>query len=196
VEGNRFSQRIGSQKLTVPATALSHGYQSTIAWIADLVGHIILEAGEPIDPEEMQGLVLIDEIDLYLHPTWQVALVSALRETFLQIQFIATTHSPLVLAGMHPTEIVRLRFADNGDVERAPIGADARVMTGTEIYREYFGIEDIIPDEAGQKLRDYRYLAANPYRSVQEDHDVMRLRDELKQAGIDPAFDPVPRSAS
>ena len=93
-----------------------------------------------------------------------------------QVQFVATTHSPLVLAGMHPTEIVRLQFSDNGDVERAPIGPDARVMTGTEIYREYFGIDEIIPDEAGQKLRDYRYLAANPYRNDQDDRQIRRLR--------------------
>lgn len=197
VEGNRFRQRIGKNtEITVPATALSHGYQSTIAWIADLVGHIILEADHPVRPEEMQGLVLLDEIDLYLHPTWQIALISALRETFPQIQFIATTHSPLVLAGMHPTEIVRFQFTDNGDVVRAPLGADARVMTGTEIYREYFGIEDIIPDETGRKLRDYRYLAANPYRSDTEDRELAQLEATLKAAGIDPAFEPVPRAGS
>lgn len=196
VGGNRFRQKIGKHEITVPATALSHGYQSTIAWVADLVGHIVLEADQPVSPEEMQGLVLLDEIDLYLHPTWQLALVSALRETFPQIQFVATTHSPLVLAGMHPDEIVRLWFADSGDVERAPRGEDARVMTGTEIYREYFGIDDIIPDETGQKLRDYRYLAANPYRSDEDDREVTRLSEELRQAGIDPAFDPVPRQVS
>jgi hypothetical protein len=192
-EQNQIQQEIGAHKLTIPMTALSHGYQSTIAWIADLIGHIVLEANGPIEPDEMQGIVLIDEIDLYLHPTWQVALIAALRETFPRIQFIATTHSPLVLAGMHPTEIVRLRFTDDGNVERAPIGADARVMTGTEIYREYFGIEDIIPDQAGQKLRDYRYLAANPYRSDKEDLEIIRLREALAEAGIDPGFVPVER---
>jgi hypothetical protein len=193
-ESKRFTQKIGSQKLKLPATALSHGYQSTIAWIADLAGHVVLEAENEIRPRDMQGLVLIDELDLYLHPTWQVVLVSALRKTFPRIQFVATTHSPLVLAGMHPTEIVRLRFADNGDVERAPIGADARVMTGTEIYREYFGIDDVIPDEAGRKLRTYRYLAANPYRSDNDDREIARLRSELTTAGIDPSFEPVSRS--
>lgn len=194
VEGNRFWQIIGRDMLAVPATALSHGYQSTIAWIADLVGHIILEADSPVPPEEMQGLVLIDELDLYLHPTWQVALVSALRETFPQIQFVATTHSPLVLAGMRPEEIVHLLFANNGDVERARPGADARILTGTEIYREYFGLDDIFPDEAGKRLRDYRYLAANPYRTRKDDRELLRLRHVLKAAGIDPGFDPVPRS--
>jgi len=47
--------------------------------IADLVGHIVLEAQGPIEASEMQGLVLVDELDLYLHPVWQVGLVSALR---------------------------------------------------------------------------------------------------------------------
>jgi hypothetical protein len=192
-ESKRFTQQIGSQKLKLPATALSHGYQSTIAWIADLAGHIVLESENEIKPQDMQGLVLIDELGLYLHPTWQVVLVSALRETFPRLQFVATTHSPLVLAGMHPTEIVRLKFADSGDVERASIGPDARVMTGTEIYREYFGIDDVIPDKTGRKLRTYRYLAANPYRSDEEDVEIEQLRNELRTAGVDPAFAPVPR---
>jgi hypothetical protein len=196
VEGSRFRQKIGNLELQVQATALSHGYQSTIAWIADLVGHIILEDEHADEPHKMQGLVLLDELDLYLHPTWQVALISALRETFPKIQFVVTTHSPLVLAGMHPHEIVRLRFADNGDVERAPLGLDARMMTGTEIYREYFGIDDIIPDEAGRKLRDYRYLAANPYRTDLDDLEISRLRSELHEANVDPGFEPVPRTST
>lgn len=196
VEGNRFRQKVGNTVITVPATALSHGYQSTIAWIADLVGHFVLEAeGEEIRPEDMQGLVLIDEIDLYLHPTWQLVLVSALRETFPRLQFVATTHSPLVLAGLRPDEIVRLRFTERGDVERADADADARLMTGTEIYREFFGIDDIIPDATGQQLRDFRYLAANPYRSDEDDRTITQLREALQRAGVDPELEPVPRRA-
>jgi predicted ATP-dependent endonuclease of OLD family len=72
-ESHRFIQKLPSGDLKLAASWLSHGYQSTIAWIADLVGQILWEAKatEPLDASEMEGLVLIDEIDLYLHPRWQ-----------------------------------------------------------------------------------------------------------------------------
>lgn len=145
-ERDRFIQRVGKQDLKVPATALSHGYQSTIAWIADLIGHVVLEADNELEPEYMEGLVLIDELDLYLHPTWQVHLVRALRETFPRMQFVATTHSPLVLAGLRPDkdDIVRLSMdPKEGNIERVPVDADPRLMTGTEIYKQFFGIDDV-----------------------------------------------------
>lgn len=125
-ESERFTQQIGNTSLKLPLIALSHGYQSTVAWIADLVGHILLEAGGAVDASEMQGLVLIDELDLYLHPVWQTVLVSALRSTFPQLQFVATTHSPLITASLAPHEIVALSFDDEtGDVMRRQVSQRA-----------------------------------------------------------------------
>lgn len=194
-ERNRFSQSVGRTSLKIPANALSHGYASTIAWIADLVGHILLEANDDVAPEQMYGLVLIDEIDLYLHPTWQVVLIHALRTTFPGLQFIVTTHSPLVLASVEDTdEIIRLGTdPESGDVVTCPVHDDPRLMTGTETYRAFFGIDDIYPVPAGANLRDYRYLAANPYRSDSDEQRMNELQDQLRRDGIDPAFPPVPR---
>lgn len=191
-ETARFTQRIGKADIKLPATALSHGYQSTIAWIADLVGHIVLEAESELDSDEMQGLVLVDEMDLYLHPIWQVALVSALRETFPQLQFVTTTHSPLITASLSADEIVVLELdPETGNVRRRANDQDPRILTGTEIYRAYFGVDDINPDPAGQQLREYRYLAANPYRSTSDDKELAKLKKLLLKAGIDPKYEPV-----
>jgi predicted ATP-binding protein involved in virulence len=107
---HRFVQRAGSENLKLSATWLSHGYQSVLAWVSDLVGQIMLEAGPELEPEEMEGLVLIDEIDLYLHPSWQVGLVQALRETFPEMQFVVTTHSPILLTAFRREEVVVLDF--------------------------------------------------------------------------------------
>ncbi len=193
----RFSQRVGGKaQMKLSATSLSHGYQSTIAWVADLVGHIMLEAGHAVEPADMTGLVLIDELDLYLHPTWQVSLVRVLRETFPKVQFVVTTHSPLLLAGLRPEhdEVVRLGFdEESGDIVRVPVAEDPRLLTGTELYRRYFGIDDIYPDPAGRALRDYRYIAANPYRSDEDNAHMRRLLAELRREDIDPGMDPVER---
>src|SRR6185436_15180112 len=108
IDSDRFYQRMGKDELAIAGVALSHGYQSTFAWIADLIGQVLLEAKSDVSTTEMEGLVLIDEIDLYLHPAWQASFVTALRRVFPRIQFVATTHSPIVLAEMAPHEIVRL----------------------------------------------------------------------------------------
>lgn len=194
-ERNRFLQNVGKTSIKVPANALSHGYSSTIAWIADLVGHILLEAKEDIPPAEMCGLVLIDEVDLYLHPSWQAVLIHALRATFPRLQFIVTTHSPLVLASVEALdEIIRLDTdRETGDVVSGPVHDDPRLMTGTETYRAFFGIDDIYPVPAGRRLRDYRYLAGNPYRSDSDEQNLKELEAALRKDGIDPDFTPVPR---
>lgn len=203
LEGNRFSQHFATGSLKFPGAALAHGYQSTIAWVADLVGHILLESQTEIEPKDMEGLVLIDEIDLYLHPAWQRALIPALRATFPAMQFIVTTHSPVVLSGVAPHEVVRLAaWGDAGDVleivhhpetgalvPAATLGdkgvrPDARMMTGSEIFREYFGLEGSTPNPMGDELRRYAMLASDPYRTEAEHKELLELSKKLAKAKI------------
>lgn len=204
LERDRFSQRVGTgEPLKVPGVALAHGYQSTIAWVADLVGHVLLEAELEIEPEDMEGLVLVDEIDLFLHPVWQATLVPALRATFPKMQFIVTTHSPVVLSRVAPHEVVRLAsWGDTGDVvevvhdprtgELIPaqdagsegVRPDARMMTGSEIFRDHFGLEGPTPNPMGDELRRYTMLATDPFRTQKEHEEAVRLRDGLTRSGF------------
>ena len=200
IDSDRFYQRMGPSELAVAGVALSHGYQSTFAWIADLIGHVLLEAGD-VDTTAMEGLVLIDEIDLYLHPAWQATFVTALRRVFPRMQFIATTHSPVVLAEMAPHEIVRLIVDPaTGDVVRGgwdprsgavipqpasdPAQPDPRPMTAGEIYRTWFGLDRLTPNPVGALLRRYRVLADDPAPSPEDLAERARLCDELTAAGI------------
>ncbi|EYF04189.1 AAA family ATPase [Chondromyces apiculatus] len=203
-EGHRFVQNLPSGELKLAASWLSHGYQSTIAWLADLVGHILWEAQskEALAPEDMEGLVLLDEIDLYLHPRWQRTIIRALKATFPRLQFVATTHSPLALVGLRPDqdEIVRLVIDDKtGDVRQLDMKQerahepDPRLMTGTEIYRTYFGIDQLYPDELGELLREHRYLAADPTRSAKADKRLDALEEKLREEGVEPDFPREPR---
>ncbi len=201
-ERHRFVQVLPSGDLKLPANWLSHGYQSTIAWIADLVGQILWEAGAEIAPEDMEGLVLIDELDLYLHPRWQKTLIRALKATFPRIQFVATTHSPLALVGLRPDEdeIVRLHINEaTGDVEQLdmkqgrPHEPDPRLMTGTEIYQAYFGIDELYPARIGNLLREHRYLAADPTRSDADEARLNQLERDLASEGVEPEILRQPR---
>lgn len=154
LERDRFQQTMGPNIVKIPAIALAHGYQSTVAWIADLVGHILLEADTEIEPEEFEGLVLIDEIDLYLHPTWQARLIPALRKTFPKLQFVATTHSPVVLATLSPQEVVRLE----ADTETGHV---RRIFSSDENF-EVDDSEDYDSEEENEDDEDEAYADIQP----------------------------------
>jgi predicted ATP-binding protein involved in virulence len=66
---------------------------------------------------ETPGIVLIDEIDLHLHPNWQQQIIKSLRTTFPLIQFIATTHSPSIVQSLQPGELINLNDYDIGDTQ-------------------------------------------------------------------------------
>ncbi|WP_437677934.1 AAA family ATPase [Sorangium sp. So ce131] len=191
----RFMQKMGDKEkeLKLPATWLSHGYQSVLAWVSDLVGQITLEAGSRVEPKDMEGLVLIDEVDLYLHPSWQVGLVQALRETFPQMQFVVTTHSPILLTAFRREEVVVLDFDEQGNVVRSDTPRDPRLMTATELYEWFFGINKLYPSELGDKLDTYNRIAANPFRTNEEDALAPVLRKELESEGITPGVPLSPR---
>jgi hypothetical protein len=194
IESHRFEQTFARGRLSIPAVWLSHGYQSTISWVADLIGQVLQEARDTNVPlDQMEGIVLIDELDLHLHPRWQRTLVETLRKAFKRLQFIATTHSPMVLPGLRHDEIFIMRQNEEGDVHAEQASQSARLMTGSELYRSFFDITSVYPNELGQKLRDYGYLAGNPFRTDAEDARMLQLLAELRSEGIEPEWSPAPR---
>ncbi|HLL53392.1 MAG TPA: AAA family ATPase [Myxococcaceae bacterium] len=195
VRSHAFEFAFSGQKTKVPATWLSQGYQSTIAWIADLIGQMYLDVGEAIPLEDMEGMVLVDELDLHLHPTWQVRLVPVLKRVFPRMQFIVTTHSPMLLPALEPHEIMMLRLNENGDVVADAPSASPKLMTGSEIYSSFFNIQKLYPSDLGDELRRYTYLSSDPTRTDEEDAEMLRLRKKLLDAGLDLGLPPVPRDA-
>ena len=83
----------------VPTLAMSDGYRSILALSGDLVWRLIQAFPQSDNPSGEEGIVLIDELDIHLHPTWQREIVIWLREQFPNLQFIVATHSPLIAAG-------------------------------------------------------------------------------------------------
>ena len=195
IESNRFSFRAGRSDVRVPATWLSQGYQGLIAWVADLIGQQFWDSNSTPELSEMEGLVLVDELDLYLHPTWQLVLVRALKGIFPRLQFIVTTHSPMLLPGFDRDEIVMLSQDEDGNVIAQEAEFSPMLMTGSEIYRAFFGVEGLYPSEAGEKLQRYGFISSNPRRSDEDEQEMDQLRGELKAVGVDPGWDPVRREA-
>lgn len=148
-----------------PLAAMSDGYVTTVGWIVDLVARwaeLSRLRGAELDGDfrkEMTGLVLIDEIDLHLHPLWQVEIVSTLRSQFPRMSFIATTHNPLTLLGARKGEIhVLRRDAESGQVvvrqQDIPPGTAADdVLTG-----EWFGLVSTLDKDTQRLLDEHRIM--------------------------------------
>jgi len=122
--------------LRQPFWMLSDGYRNMVAMAADIAirasllnPHLGSEAAA-----KTPGIVLIDEIDLHLHPKWQRTVVEDLRRTFPLVQFVATTHSPFIIQTMRPNEIIRLPD-DSAPIDYSPGSVD-------DAIREVMGVED------------------------------------------------------
>ena len=85
-----------------PLQLLSQGIGSVIGWTGTLIARLEDMETAWWSTRDIQGIVLVDEIDAHLHPKWQRKIVRAIRNEFPAVQVIATTHSPLLL-GISPT---------------------------------------------------------------------------------------------
>lgn len=84
--------------------------------------------------------MLLDEIDLHLHPTWQRRVIPVLKHVFSNLQFIVTTHSPLVLAGFEKEEIFQLKLDEDGLVVQDPAGIEPGALTASELLTNFFEV--------------------------------------------------------
>ncbi len=103
---------------SMPVDMLSDGVRNAIAMVADLAfrayklnPHLGAEAAL-----QTPGIALIDEVDMFLHPSWQQTIASALRKAFPRLQFIVTTHSPQVLSTVHRENIRVLGLDPSGNI--------------------------------------------------------------------------------
>lgn len=88
---------------------LGFGYQTSLTWLADLCKRMFELYPEAENPLHEEAVVLVDELDLHLHPKWQRDIVPTLSKVFPRVQFIVTTHSPHVLQSMADVNLYVLR---------------------------------------------------------------------------------------
>ncbi len=132
--------------------ALSDGYKGTITWVLDFLWWRTLYQ-KTLDLKKMTGILMIDEIEQHLHPRWQQRILLALREIFPKIQFIATTHSPLVVSGSKNTRVHSI--GPHGHEVMDPFG-----WLAEDVYREVMGIDQgtRAPEFEEKVLKKYEEL--------------------------------------
>lgn len=183
----------------VPFSSLSDGYLTQAGWFLDLVARWLrLAEQDGIDIDNgflsrMRGLVLIDEIDLHLHPQWQTEIVARTRKLLPQMSFVVTTHNPLTLVGARAEEIFVLSRV-NGQLAAIAGASNPMLLSGGQLYKQYFGITDIFPSEIGRQLQRFGYLSGNPLRSDDEQIELERIQQVLSSSGINPGWDVTPRT--
>ena len=112
---------------------LSDGERSFLAMICDLGRRLALANPLLKNPLRGAGVVLIDELELHLHPKWQREVTGKLRKTFPNIQFIATTHSPFVIQALKPGELINLDPDEFGEYADKSIEDIAENVMGVDI---------------------------------------------------------------
>jgi predicted ATP-binding protein involved in virulence len=108
IKRNPLRMQLEKEGIILSIEQLSQGERDLLALVGDLTRRIVIANPARVNPLEGDGIVLIDEIELHLHPKWQRNVVQLLSSTFPNVQFIVTTHSPQVLSEAERGSIVLL----------------------------------------------------------------------------------------
>ncbi len=111
-EGVFYFQAPTNNENEIPLKALSAGFKTSFKWILDLVIRALKKGFDINKPKEINGIVLIDEIDTHLHIKWQKTILRTLQDVFPNIQFIVTTHSPFVIQSVTNSNVYLLKLKD------------------------------------------------------------------------------------
>lgn len=135
---------------------LSSGFKSCLAIVFGIIKDIEFRFKQPhVRAEDFDGIILIDELELHLHPAWQSRIAKILVEVFPNVQFIAATHSPHILQNAKPNEIIALALDDGARVYRRDLPEGSFGFQGwtvEEILTDVMGMSDTRTDLYLEKI--------------------------------------------
>lgn len=178
---------------------LSDGERGLLALVLDLTRRLSVANPRSDHPvQEGSAIVLIDEIELHLHPRWQRRVMRRLKETFKNCQFIVTTHSPQVIGQVRPEKLRLLHVNDDGKVVQELVvqsfGMDSgwilqNIMGGHardyEIEQKLSGIYDAIDDMDLEQARESGEALRNEIGDFPELQECFALLDRLEMLAED-----------
>lgn len=164
--------------IKVPTIALSDGYRSVLALAGDLVWRLIQAFPDSKDPLKEDGVVLIDELDIHLHPMWQRDIAGWLRQQFPNLQFIVATHSPLIAAGAGD-QALTLRFTlKDGKSIVESVKNISSMNVDRILQSEAFGLVSPYSPQTQQKIDRYDNLIRKGANISNKE------KEELKQLSL------------
>ena len=150
---------------------LSSGFKSCLAIIFGIIKDIELRFKDPhMRAEDFDGIILVDELELHLHPEWQAKVAKILVEIFPKVQFIAATHSPHILQNAKPNEIIALAL-DEARVYRRDLPEGAYGFQGwtvEEVLTDVMGMTDTRTEVYHGKITQFEHhIDAEDYDKAQ-----------------------------
>lgn len=146
----------GEVELSV--AALSDGYRSFLSWMGDLL-YRLHRAAPQGDLKSLKGVVLVDEIDLHLHPEWQRRVVPLVARALPNLQFVLSTHSPLVVGSLEASNLrVLEKVGSRAHVK--PAAESPYGLSGDQVLLSaYFGLRELRDSDFERELEQVRQRA-------------------------------------
>jgi predicted ATP-binding protein involved in virulence len=172
---------------------LGYGYRTMISWVVDLASRLVEQYPDSADPLAEPAVVLVDEIDLHLHPKWQKELIGFLTERFPNAQFIVTAHSPLIVQSATDANIALLkREGDHVVIQNNP-----ETIRGWRIDQiltsDLFGLETARPVEFEKPLLRRKELLTQPKLTKSEREELKKLDAQLQNLPTGESFEQAKR---
>jgi len=157
-----FKEKDGDE---VSFTQLSAGYKGVIIIICDLITRLS-ENQQVSCIADFKGVVLIDEVELHLHPKWKYNFMKKLRDTFPLIQFIVTTHSPTVILGAGKEAVFYKIYKDDGKVSISNQIANEGYTNNSLVSSPLFDMETITSREYDKVVSSDDYIYEKIHQRV------------------------------
>ena len=167
---------------SMPLRDLADGFKSTFLWVSDFIGWSIDKRKSGSALFDVSGVVLVDELEQHLHPSWQQKIVSQLRKTFPHIQFITSTHSPLVASSISDKEddsLWVLELNENGSIGERRVSTVEYYTVNETLTSEVFRLETPRPYSQGAEILEQFKALLGKERSEQEESEYSFIKDEL-----------------
>ena len=152
VRRNPLRMEIEKNGKTLSVDQLSDGEKCLMALVGDLARRLAIANPKRENPLRGRGIVIIDEIDLHLHPKWQRKIISTLTRVFSKIQFIVSTHSPHVITHVQPEDLFLLSTTDKGIIAKKPVESYGKNVD--RILEDLMGLETTRPDQVNILLSE------------------------------------------
>ncbi|MFH1884018.1 MAG: AAA family ATPase [Planctomycetota bacterium] len=162
----------------VSLNGLSLGYRAMISWMVDLANRMFERYPKSLNPLAEPAIVLIDEIDLHLHPKWQRTIMNFLSERFVNTQFIVTAHSPLVVQAAANANIVLLRReGDHVVIDNNPLSVLG--WRADQILTSLFGLESSRSVEIGELQKQRRKLLSKAKLTKADTAELKKIESQM-----------------
>lgn len=178
-----FSE-VSEGKNLLKLESLSDGYQNMAAWVGDLLFRLTEIFNDYKSPLKARGVLLIDEIDLHLHPKWQRKLLDFISTRLPNMQVIATTHSPLTAQQANEGELFAFK-KEKGKVELVPfVGNPQTLLLHQMLMSPVFGLETDESFEVQKQKEKYKTLKSKSKGTDKEKKELSSIGEGLKYISV------------